>query len=163
MSTKAGKHFVIKDSTEMRFEVIFCFDAHTRIYPKEPQNWSRRSKLKKKGRNWHKSAVPWVSAERIKNISNWPSESARTGSFKFSAAKTVWPSFPYHQLQWFELLDEDFVKTIPLQKQRSCEIGSRLKLWPLFVTKKPGIYKKAAGIRMIYMKAILLNKGWFQI
>ena len=38
MPMKAGKHFVIKDSTEMRFEVIFCFDAHTRIYPKEPQN-----------------------------------------------------------------------------------------------------------------------------
>ena len=38
MSMKAGKHFVIKDSTEMRFDVIFCFDAHTRIYPKEPQN-----------------------------------------------------------------------------------------------------------------------------
>ena len=35
MSMKAGKHFVVKDSTEMRFEVIFCSDAHSLIYPKE--------------------------------------------------------------------------------------------------------------------------------
>ena len=154
MSMKAGKHFVVKDSTEMRFEVIFCSDAHSLIYPKESQNWYGRSKFKKKGRNWHKSAVPWVLAERIKKhlklaqrvSTNWQFQvfcctNCCLAFISLSSIAMVWTSW------------RRFCQNYqPLQKQRSCEIGSRLKLWPLFVTKRPGICKKAAGIRMmIYM------------
>ena len=112
----------------------FWFYAHTRIYPKEPQNWSGRSKLKKKGRNWHKSAVPWASAERIKKhlklaqrvSTNWQLQvfyctNCCLAFISLSSIAMVWTSW------------RRFCQNYqPLQKQCSCKIGSRLKLWPLW-------------------------------
>ena len=37
MSMKAGKHFVVKDSTEMRFEVIFYFMPTHVFMPRNPR------------------------------------------------------------------------------------------------------------------------------